>query len=308
MLNNKNVLRGISLVIALFLWMYVMGEVNPETKERITNIEINFVNTEALADRGLAVVYDDDVNISAVIKGSRSEVNETKESGLVASVDVSSCNEGINTARVELSLPDGISLDSISDDTVKFEVEKSIEEEKKVEIEFIGENDTDSEYKPWAYDIEPQTVNVSGAESSIKKVEAVKGTVTNNVAGANARSVEVDLVPVTKDGMEIRGLTLDRSTARVKVQLMKTKDVNISITAQNIEEGFEIDSISGEDSVRVIGVAKIVDDLQELEAYIDLSGVTSKAKRKISIQLPENVYLYNKNNIPEVTVTVKKSN
>ena len=36
MLNNKNVLRGISLVIAVFLWMYVMGEVNPETKDRIS--------------------------------------------------------------------------------------------------------------------------------------------------------------------------------------------------------------------------------------------------------------------------------
>ena len=150
MLNNKNVLRGISLVIAVFLWMYVMGEVNPETKDRISNIEINFVNTEVLADRGLAVVYDNDMKISAIIKGSRSNVNETKESGLVATVDVSACTEGTNTGNVELSLPDGISLDSISDDTVKFEVEEIAEEEKPVEIEFIGEDTSDSEYEPWA--------------------------------------------------------------------------------------------------------------------------------------------------------------
>ena len=37
---------------------------------------------------------------------------------------------------------------------------------------------------------------------------------------------------------------------------MKTKDVNISITAQNLESGFEIDTVSGADSVRVIGVAE----------------------------------------------------
>ena len=307
MLNNKNVLRGISLVIAVFLWMYVMGEVNPETKDRISNIEINFVNTEVLADRGLAVVYDNDMKISAIIKGSRSNVNETKESGLVATVDVSACTEGTNTGNVELSLPDGISLDSISDDTVKFEVEEIAEEEKPVEIEFIGEDTSDSEYEPWAYDIEPETVTVTGAKSSVNKVDAVKGTVTRNVAGARARNVDVDLVPVTKDGMEIRGLTLDRSAASMQVQLMKTKDVNISITAQNLESGFEIDTVSGADSVRVIGVAGVIDDLQEIEAYVDLSGVTSEAKREISIQLPDNVYLYNEDKVPEVTVTVKEA-
>lgn len=305
--NNKNVLRGLSLVIAVFLWMYVMGEVDPETKYRISNIEINFVNTEALAERGLAVVYDDDIGISAIIKGSRSEVNETKNSGLVATVDVSSCSEGTNTEELELSLPDGISLDSISDDTVEFEVEEIAEEEKPVEIEFIGEDTSDSEYEPWVYDIEPETVTVSGAESSVAKVDAVKGTVTRNMAEANSRSIDVELVPVTEDGKEVRGLTLDYSTASMQMQLMKTKDVSISITAQNLESGFEIDTVRGADSVRVIGAADVIDEIQEIEAYVDLSGVTSEAKREISIQLPDNVYLYNEDNVLEVTVTVREA-
>ncbi len=35
MLENKNVLKIISLIIAILLWVYVMGEVNPDTKEKI---------------------------------------------------------------------------------------------------------------------------------------------------------------------------------------------------------------------------------------------------------------------------------
>ena len=42
-------------------------------------------------------------------------------------------------------------------------------------------------------------------------------------------------------------------------------------------------------------------------SYVDLSGVTSEAKREISIQLPDNVYLYNEDKVPEVTVTVKEA-
>lgn len=61
MLENKNVLKIISLIIAILLWVYVMGEVNPDTKEKISDIEVTFVNTETLADEGLAVVHEQDL-------------------------------------------------------------------------------------------------------------------------------------------------------------------------------------------------------------------------------------------------------
>ena len=41
MLENKNVLKIISLIIAILLWVYVMGEVNPDTKEKISEMANN---------------------------------------------------------------------------------------------------------------------------------------------------------------------------------------------------------------------------------------------------------------------------
>ena len=46
MLKNKTVLKIVSLVIAIFLWIYVMGEVDPETKVKVYGIEVNYINTE----------------------------------------------------------------------------------------------------------------------------------------------------------------------------------------------------------------------------------------------------------------------
>ena len=80
MLENKNVLKIISLIIAILLWVYVMGEVNPDTKEKISDIEVTFVNTETLADEGLAVVHEQDLRVSAIVKGKRSVINEMKKS------------------------------------------------------------------------------------------------------------------------------------------------------------------------------------------------------------------------------------
>ena len=55
MFENKSVLRIISLVAAVLLWFYVMGEVDPEKKAKINNIPVYFTNMDELAEEGLAV-------------------------------------------------------------------------------------------------------------------------------------------------------------------------------------------------------------------------------------------------------------
>lgn len=71
--------------------------------------------------------------MSAIVKGKRSVINEMKKTGLTATVDVADASEGKNRGKVELELPSGVTLDSISDDTISYRVEKSIEVKKTVE-------------------------------------------------------------------------------------------------------------------------------------------------------------------------------
>ena len=58
MLRNKNIVRILSLLIAVVLWAYVMGEINPETTIKFKNINVEILNQESLEDRGLALIED----------------------------------------------------------------------------------------------------------------------------------------------------------------------------------------------------------------------------------------------------------
>lgn len=305
MLENKNVLKVISLIIAIFLWVYVMGEVNPETKEKISDIEVTFVNTDQLADEGLAVVHNQDIKISAVIKGKRSVVNDTKKTGVTATVDVAGASKGINRGKVNLELPSGVTLDTISDETIKYRVEDSVEVKKDVEIDFVGDTDTDTDLVPWAYDTYPGTVKVTGAESIVDDVYAVRGKITSNVVSESAKTVEVELIPVKKDGTEVQGVVLNHTKAKTTVQLMEAKDVDVSITPKNVPDGREVDSITGVDSVKVVGSAGALADLESIMATVDLSEIKSEGKKELNFSLPAGVYLYNKGNTTEVTVKLK---
>ena len=94
MLNNKTFLKIISFLIAVALWIYVMGEVNPDTEASIQDVEITFTNTDSLAGDGLAVVQNKTVTVDITIQGRRAEVNETKRNGVTATVDVEGASEG----------------------------------------------------------------------------------------------------------------------------------------------------------------------------------------------------------------------
>ena len=47
MLRNKNIVRILSLLIAVVLWAYVMGEINPETTIKFKNINVEILNQES---------------------------------------------------------------------------------------------------------------------------------------------------------------------------------------------------------------------------------------------------------------------
>ncbi|MDO4546142.1 MAG: CdaR family protein [Bacillota bacterium] len=305
MLNNKNVLRILSLIIAVCLWVYVMGEVNPDTTAKINGIEVSFVNTDELADNGLAVVQEETITINATIKGKRSDVNETKNNGLVATVDVSGSEEGSNEADINLSLPSGVSLESISDTSIKFEVEEITEEEIPVEVEFTGNETAENGKEPWMLDVNPETITVRGAESSVERINCVRGSVAVTDVKDRERTIDVALSPVTEDGEIVLGIELETDTAQARVQLLVTKAVELEITSENLEDGFSVASLKGPDSVNLIGTEEALADLETVQGTVNLTGVTSGGRQEIILQLPEHVYLYNSKRVPTANVTLQ---
>ena len=210
MLDNKTFIKIISLIAAVCLWVYVMGEVDPNTKENISNIPVSFTGTDALAEKDLAVVQEQETFISAAISGKRSEVHDIKRSGLTAYVDVSSCQKGKNTGKINISLPEGVKLKNVSDNTMHFKVESLVSEKKPAVIEFTGSAaGSENDAVDWVFKIDPKDVTVQGAKSSVGKIDHVMGTVDSQIVSKEAdKWVSVTVVPVTKDNVRVYGVEL----------------------------------------------------------------------------------------------------
>jgi YbbR domain-containing protein len=307
MISSNTFLKIASVIIAILLWAYVMGEVNPETTEKISGISVNFTNTEELAENGLAVVYEDNIEVSAVIVGKRSEVNEAKNNGLTATIDVSNCTKGSNTEEIKLQLPDGIKMESISDETATFTVEERVQEEKEVQIEFTGDN-TSSETVPWATDITPSTVVVSGAKTNVEAVDHLKGTLNSDVAEEDPRNATVSIIPVTSDDEEVTGVDLELSKVRAQVQQMTVKNVGVKVEAKNLSDSYSVDSLDAI-NVDIVGTADDIESIDSITGSIDLKdAVIGLNEIQVKLNLPSGIYLYKDDNDLSMKVKVKASN
>lgn len=125
MLKNKKFQAILSLLIAVGLWMYVMGTVDPTVTTTIRDVTVEKINEDVLEEKGLAADLERPYTVNIEIKGARSNVNEAKDGEIRATVDVSNCDYGENETEIKVKFPDGVSgvkVESISQSTAVFTV------------------------------------------------------------------------------------------------------------------------------------------------------------------------------------------
>lgn len=126
MLRNRKFRLAISLLIAIALWFYVVGNVDPTITATISGIKVEKVGENILEDMDLKATLESPESVEIVIRGPRSAVNEAKKGEFRATVDVSNCEYGENEEEINIVFPEGVSgvtVDSMTEKKAHFLVE-----------------------------------------------------------------------------------------------------------------------------------------------------------------------------------------
>lgn len=309
MLNNKTFPRVFSLVAAVLLWAYVMLEVDPYKTAKISDVSITFANEDVLAEEGLAPISGDEMEVAVKIKGRRSDVNSVRKTGLTAYVDVSSCKKGENSEEIVINTPDGISIETVSEEYLTFEVEELAEEEKNLNIEFDKENGESESKVPWVVAAETDSVTVKGAKSLVDKVESVKGIVSSeNMPKEKSEWRDVSVTAVDKDGNIVPDVSiLNGDDIQAQVRLMALKTVELDISSSDLREDFQIDKLDVADNIRIVGPEDMIQEIDKIKGFAELAGIddTQTHKINVNLDLPEGIYLYDQKNPLTVKVKLK---
>lgn len=277
----------LAIVLAIILWAYVIGEVNPETETTVNGVPLRIVGTNVLESKGLTLLTEFDDTVSVVISGRRSDVYNVNANKLSAKIDVSNCVEGENQVSVQISAPDKVSKAEARDGDFLVLVDKIVTEEKPVDIQVSGDLSSDTSVE--IVGISEEKLNVTGPGTYVEQVTALRGVlkVKDSTSEYN-RSVE--LTPVDKDGNPVERVELSQKTVTVEAEKMLTKTVSVEVvTTGTAPEGMTV-SPSSNLKLKIRGHYDDIKGITSLKtAPVNISGITQNSSVDVTVQLPPNI-------------------
>lgn len=288
MFQSKKLNLLISFVIAIILWAYVIGEINPVTTKSFVDVNINLENQIALEERGLAIESISEDKINVTVKGERSRVQNVEKDDVYAEVDLALARAGHNELDVNVRTPEKVNVDKKSINKVRLTVGELVSEERPTKVVYVGA--TNSDLEPYTIERTPEKVIIRGAMSNVEKVSQVVAKVRVDQIKDKETTAEAELVPVDKNGKVVNWIRLSSSQIQVKAVMTKTKKVDLDVPIQGNDSGDV--KLDYQKTVIIKGNADVVKEISKIESEpVDLSAYDQNTTIELKPILPKGVQL-----------------
>lgn len=295
----------VSIIFALIMWLYVMGEVNPESIIELTNVKVQLLNVDELKESGLVIIGQKDFTVNVKVSGRRNDVYKVSPQDVVARADVRGFQKGVNSVPVETSIPPNTRIEDISPKQIKITLDEIVRRQKPIAVQPTGS--PAEGFQPAKANVSPSEVIVEGPESLVDKVDRV-------VASVNVQDQREDIVdklplkPVNREGKEVNGVEVKNKYVEVTLPLHQVKEVPINLTFQGeAKEGFKIiNMVPSEETIVIKGPKEIISGIAQISAKtINLNNLDKTTDQSIALILPEGVQTPYLTKSPTVRIVVE---
>lgn len=296
--DNKIFWAVVSLLAALFIWVYITGTQEEPIEKSLSNVEVVFIGEDTLqASRGYVINNISADTVSVKISGTRRNIGSLSASDVKATIDVSLISTtGTITQYYTLTYPDSVDADAVSivsstPSVISFNVTRMSTKQVPVEVKFEGS--TAEGYIAGAVEYEPKTVTISGPESQLEEIDHVYAEMGGDEL-TMTRTADVSFVLMDKNGsqLETDGLEFDTNTISVTIPISMVKEiplyVQLSYGAGATEENTFIKIEP--DTITISGDTSVVSGINRIDiATIDLTDFALTLQDSYPIPLPNDV-------------------
>lgn len=285
-LKKNTKIKIISLLSAIVLWMYVMAVVDPEDTKLFEGIPITITNIHEINDLGLVVDPDEELVASVYVKGNLSDLQKITANNINVYGTVNNPIEGQNQLYLRASASDKVSTDFKSD-TIVINLEKSIEEEKNINVEITGKYKDNVDIVT----LSEKKVMVSGPRSKVESVKYVQAIFNADKKNIDTHSTELELKALDADRQEVDHVRLAFEKVSAQVSYLQQKEVKINVVFSDNEARL----VQGQDftitpsTIQIKGKSndlKLIDSIDT--ETINIDELTSNNK-VIDLKIPSGI-------------------
>lgn len=290
MMNLKNnfKIKLISIIFAFFMWIYVMAEVDPMVIRNFYNTPVKILNEEDISSEGLTLSADSQALANVVIRGRRSVVKNIIQNDIQVSGIIKNPQKGENNIKTTIQIPENLGFTLIPEN-VSVNLEEKMISKRKINISTIGK--LKSGYFIKQIQMNPDITWVEGPESLVEKVKNIKINI-NLKDRSKSFYVKSKIVPVDREGNEVKGVRLRDNHTYINVELGFRKKVPIKIV---MAQGGNLDILVNSKmlsvkEVTLEGESIELKNIKEIETIpIDLSKISLQEAVNIPLKIPTNI-------------------
>jgi len=261
----------LALLLALTIWLYVTVKDNP-LSEATYSVPVEIRNLSDDLSQP-----ENNYQVQIRVQGQAALINEITGHDLVAYVDLQGMEAGEVMPKIEVSLPENVTLISLSPDSVQLSLEPKVQEAFPLEVKVSGA--PAEHYRVLDPVLSPELVTVSGSAPRIAEIGSV--FVSAEIGGLTEnynRNLSVEVLD--KEGNNItQYFTLAPNTVNVVLPVVYDQpEATIAVRAATTGTpamGYQVSRIVVEpSSVRAFGDLDTLDSLYYLETeVIDITGI-----------------------------------
>ena len=296
-----------SFLLAIAVWVSaVLSEDPNEVRLYPQAVKVEAVGLES----GLIVVEGLPASVRVSLRAPRSLWTRIIDdpTSVRATVDLTGLQPGTYTVPVQITVAYHPS-EVVSVVPARLEIAIDRQVSKTVTVELDTHGDAAVGYYAAAPLVQPYTVEVSGPESAVERVKAVRAEVSIEGARETVEK-EVSLVAVDDEGKPVRGVKLSSSRATVTVairQLGGYRDVAVKVhLVGQVANGYRITNVTVSPPVVTV-FSQEPRKVRDLPGFVeteplDITGATDDIDARLKLVLPEGISL-----VGEDTVLVQVS-
>ncbi|MBP2068870.1 MAG: CdaR family protein [Anaerococcus sp.] len=308
-MNNKNdtKLKILSVLLAIFMWTFVINSTNPTVNKTYRNIPVVIKNQDNLEKSGYTIVGNDEsLTTNIKLKGTREKLVGLKTSNIYAYIDIADVKEGIQSVEIVVDTPTGVTVDELEPEEINLNIQKVIEKTLPVNL-IISDKIKDGRIVE-VNELSPEDIKVKGPASYINKIDRAEVRIEDmDLLDGKIHSLPVAILD--RSGNKISGLDISNDDINVSFLVYETKKVPVNLnTTGELTQGFEESSREvSPNKVVIKGPESIIRDIEQINTKpININNLKSSSYGDVRLDLPEYVEVYNGENLVNYRIDVQK--
>ncbi len=283
-------IKLLSLIIAIFMWSYIIATTNPSIPIRLTGVPIIYEHTDNLSKNDLMIDTDTQKTVDITLIGQRNRIINITNSHVRVTADFQGLNEGLNNIRLNYAVPDGITIEDYQS-SIDVNIEKIINREFPVEIQNAGNLPADFVLE--SRQVIPNSITIRGPRSNIDRIAKVVTELDLSNLEGNI-NINKDLKAIDENDEMVENLTYGQDFANIIAVVYKQKEVTIEKNlVGEIGENYRIDSAElNKSTVLIKGPKEAVDKINTIEMQdINIEKLTQTKTIPVKFTLPSDISL-----------------